>query len=379
MHYASVTLNRNTGKAGNYGIITSKKIGETFREISMLKKRVRCSNKVSKVFENLNYIIKDDQGRVLNLSTDRLKELLDNNDGIKVSNLRVNNGSIVSINEHKIVSDDKLRKKMETYLNKAKALSLPIQMLETACGHKCILIKFRAGKHMLLVPDDVSQLVNAADVGYDADRYENGILDIAGELKVIGGSGIVDASRMFAATSFSSIDLSDFNTSNIQYMISMFAYCEQLKSLNLRNFDTHNVVNMSKMFEHSVVDYLDLTSFDTSKVEYMNEMFAFSTTEDINIGSFDTSKVLDMSRMFYGATTCDLDLLSFNVENVSNMECMFAHFTSNNLDLSSFNNLNYNVAYSTELDDVFMMCETKLKCTNTKLVDAFNLRERIEV
>ena len=45
-----------------------------------------------------------------------------------------------------------------------------------------------------------------------------------------------------------SIDLSNFNTNNVKYMIRMFSYCFSLTSLNLSNFNTNNVQDMSYMF-----------------------------------------------------------------------------------------------------------------------------------
>ena len=45
-----------------------------------------------------------------------------------------------------------------------------------------------------------------------------------------------------------SLDLSNFNTENVQYMSSMFYECKNLTSLDLSNFKTKNVKDMSEMF-----------------------------------------------------------------------------------------------------------------------------------
>ena len=54
---------------------------------------------------------------------------------------------------------------------------------------------------------------------------------------------------MFAyCQKLTSINVSNFNTSNVTDMNGMFAYCQKLTSLNVNNFNTSNVTNMSAMF-----------------------------------------------------------------------------------------------------------------------------------
>ena len=45
-----------------------------------------------------------------------------------------------------------------------------------------------------------------------------------------------------------SLDLSNFNTNNVNNMSRMFYNCSSLTSLNLSNFNTNNVNNMYDMF-----------------------------------------------------------------------------------------------------------------------------------
>ena len=46
-----------------------------------------------------------------------------------------------------------------------------------------------------------------------------------------------------------SLNLSNFNTNNVNDMSRMFLGCSSLTSLNLSNFNTNNVTNMSCMFD----------------------------------------------------------------------------------------------------------------------------------
>ena len=49
-------------------------------------------------------------------------------------------------------------------------------------------------------------------------------------------------------SSIKSIDLSSFNTTNVNDMRSMFEECSSLKKLNLSSFDITNVKDMTNIF-----------------------------------------------------------------------------------------------------------------------------------
>ena len=49
-------------------------------------------------------------------------------------------------------------------------------------------------------------------------------------------------------SSLTSLDLSNFNTDNVNNMSYMFNNCSSLATLNLSNFNTNNVKDMSEMF-----------------------------------------------------------------------------------------------------------------------------------
>ena len=49
-------------------------------------------------------------------------------------------------------------------------------------------------------------------------------------------------------SSLISLNLSHFNTNNVQNMRSMFNQCSSLTSLNLSNFNTNNVKDMNSIF-----------------------------------------------------------------------------------------------------------------------------------
>ena len=155
-----------------------------------------------------------------------------------------------------------------------------------------------------------------------------------------------DCSSMFSSkSSLTSIDFgSDFNTSNVTYMLYMFEGCSSLTSLDLSNFNTANVTIMNAMFGNcQSLTSLDLSNFNTSNVTNMQVMFSgcYSLTS-LDLSNFNTSSVMNMPFMFEGCSSLtSLDLSNFNTENVTSMNGMFGKCSSLiSLDLSNFNTSN---------------------------------------
>ena len=136
------------------------------------------------------------------------------------------------------------------------------------------------------------------------------------------------------------VDLSNFDTSKVTNMASMFNAMPKLTSLNLSNFDTSKVMDMSYMFSaiRNLIT-LNLSNFDTSKVTNMQYMFAgMHNVTTLNLSNFDTSKVTNMQYMFADMRNLTaLNLSNFNTSQVTNMHSMFGAMSSlTTLDLSSF-------------------------------------------
>lgn len=67
-------------------------------------------------------------------------------------------------------------------------------------------------------------------------------------------------------SNLASINLSNFDTSNVINMESIFSSCFNLTSIDVSNLDTSNVTDMSSMFSHcSNLTSLDLSNFDISR------------------------------------------------------------------------------------------------------------------
>ena len=87
---------------------------------------------------------------------------------------------------------------------------------------------------------------------------------------------IIDMGWMFWNTKYISLDLSNFDTSNVTSMMYMFASCKKLKEIKgINNFNTSNVINMGGMFADCVsLEFLsDISKWNTSNVKDMKNMF----------------------------------------------------------------------------------------------------------
>ena len=155
--------------------------------------------------------------------------------------------------------------------------------------------------------------------------YKSKVKEIKG-LNTLNTKKLKDISYMFSMTdNLSLIDLSSFDTSKVTNMSNMFFYSLAKEIKGLEKFNTSNVTNMSSMFSNSKATTLDLSSFDTSKVTSMGNMFSNSKATTLDLSSFDTSKVTNMYGMFERSSATTLDLSSFDTSKVTNMSMMFEY------------------------------------------------------
>ena len=112
----------------------------------------------------------------------------------------------------------------------------------------------------------------------------------------------VDSTYLFGGLSnLTDIDFSNFNTSRVTIMNSMFYGAHSLTTLDLSNFDTSNVTDMTSMFHGcTALTTLDLSNFNTSNVTKMQSMFhGCKVMTSLKISNFNTSNVTTMRYMFF--------------------------------------------------------------------------------
>ena len=150
-------------------------------------------------------------------------------------------------------------------------------------------------------------------------------------MEYLNTSSVTDMSWMFSgSSSLTNIDISMLDTSSVTTMEAMFADCGSVVSINLDGIDTSKVKYMGKsrqyskgMFENCLkLESVDISNFNTSNVITLENMFKdCNSITNINIGpNFNTTKVTTMESMFencYALTT--LDLSTFDTTNVTTM------------------------------------------------------------
>lgn len=176
---------------------------------------------------------------------------------------------------------------------------------------------------------------------------------------------------------------------------SMFADLHILKSLNLSGWDTSNINDMGELFTGChLLELLDLKGWDTSKVEYMDKMFSgCQSLQSLDIGGWDTSNVISMAYMFNKCITnlnrdyvrrsrrkglCEsrlvLNISSWDTSKVEDMSGMFNHCKMlTHLDISG-----WNVSNVTSMDEMFRSC-VRLINIDINDWDTSNVKTKIQM
>ena len=214
-----------------------------------------------------------------------------------------------------------------------------------------IILKVKGTGNIKLFSDDFYQIYNSFNINFnDTSSYVEGNKLISNSdntedtsfIKIIWNNTILTMKNMFKnCDKILEIDLSNFDTSNINNTSNMFYNCSSLISINLSNFNTTNVKDMSYMFYGcSELISLDLSNFDTSIVTSYIYMFGgCKNLTFLNLSSFNTSSAFSMAAMFYVCSNLkSLDLSNFITSKVTAMSSMFSGCSSLKiLDLSNFN------------------------------------------
>ena len=179
-----------------------------------------------------------------------------------------------------------------------------------------------------------------------------------------------DYSYLFHNYQGTELDVSNWDTSNVTTMNSMFYDCRKLTQLDVSNWDTSNVKDMSHMFRYceSLTTIGDLSNWDTSNVTRMDYMFSYSDLESLDVSNFDTSNVTNMQNMFYLCTSLTTigDISNWNTSNVTNMGSMFYNcYLLTTLDLS-----NWDISKVTTIGTAFNYCSALVDFKAPKNISA---------
>ena len=202
--------------------------------------------------------------------------------------------------------------------------------------------------------------------------------DIENDLKVIyKGNCMRSICNLFSAYRGRRIDLTEFNFSSIENMGHMFNGCLNLAEVMFgQDIDTSNVVHMDWMFSTCVsLKRVDLTMFNTHNVEDMSGMFDCCAIKSLNLKGFDTSNVKFMDHMFRGCDNLEqLDLEGFDTAMVTTMNSMFGYCSL----LEELNISNFHIDDKADINYMFRGClelkHIKLKW-DRRIIDALPVHD----
>ena len=155
------------------------------------------------------------------------------------------------------------------------------------------------------------------------------------DLSNFDSSQITDASSMFyGCKNLKSINFHNFNTSSVRSMEYMFSGCKALNSLDLSSFDTSLVTSMRSMLNDcSSLVSLNLSNFNTNSLEYMDEMFQNAESLlSLDLSNFNTSSLKSLQFTFYGCKSLIfINFISFEENNYIGLNGIFSNNLINNL------------------------------------------------
>jgi len=131
----------------------------------------------------------------------------------------------------------------------------------------------------------------------------------------------------------------------------MFSGCNNLTSLDLSNFNTSNVESMGGMFEYCQnLENLAVSSFDTSKLTYMGYMFngCYKLTS-LDLSNFDTSNVTNMESMFYDCNNLRILHTPINIAGLVELPSSDNESWHIDIDTTKITHLPQNLNYSVRL------------------------------
>ena len=162
------------------------------------------------------YRLQDQQGEIIDVSPTQLKT------AIKNKQIHITNLTLTSDNRLIDTTPTQQQPQItqtQRFLNKAKILGFQVQEIPTVCGHN-VCIASKDQDHILFIPPEVTAIHE--DYTNTSIKYEEIIKELKGNLKVLGGQSLVNAYSIFSLCQVQTLDLSNFDTSNVTSMRNMF-------------------------------------------------------------------------------------------------------------------------------------------------------------
>ena len=154
------------------------------------------------------------------------------------------------------------------------------------------------------------------------------------KLKTIANIGNLNISKadgmsylFYECNALTQLDLSNWDTSNIQYMIAAFDGCNNLTELNCSTWNTGKVYNMQLAFYNcNSLETIPVRDWNTKNLMYMDKAFGNCTSlVNLDVSKWDTSKVVELTNTFYHCSSLKtLDVSKWKTSNVLRSDSLFS-------------------------------------------------------
>ena len=154
------------------------------------------------------------------------------------------------------------------------------------------------------------------------------------KLKTIANIGNLNISKadgisylFYECNSLTQLDLSNWDTGNIQYMIATFDGCNNLTELNCSTWNTSKVYNMQLAFYNcNSLETIPVRDWNTKNVMYMDKTFGNCTSlVNLDVSKWDTTKVVELTNTFYHCSSLKtLDVSKWKTSNVLRADSLFS-------------------------------------------------------
>lgn len=144
------------------------------------------------------------------------------------------------------------------------------------------------------------------------------------------------------------LDLSNWDTRNVRYMIGTFDGCTKLTEINCSRWNTSKVYNMQLAFYNcKSLQTIPVRDWDTRGLCYMDKAFAnCESLTNLDVSKWDTSNIVELTNTFYRCSSLKtLDVSKWKTSNVERTEKLFNNCEKlTSLDVSKWDTGNITTA-----------------------------------
>lgn len=208
---------------------------------------------------------------------------------------------------------------------------------------------------------DIIQYGNLGIVSWQVAFYYASLTNVTATDGISSTATNID--QMFINSDVETIDISNFDFTNVTTAESMFRNTASLESIDMSGLNLGAITSIQAMFRGSGLTSADLSGMTansltnvvqlfwnctsvvtidfsnvTAPIEDFNNMHSSNTSlTTLTLTNIDTSNATNMSNMYsYCSALTSLDLTGFDTSSVTDMSYMFRSFTGLSPDVSTF-------------------------------------------